>query len=261
MNDESPSRGARTMSRVMSADILTENAMVGRSTPEEKREIIYNSPADTKIGLHDKEPTTDASGKATANIFVRRRHGGGLFVDDPAFLAEWSVEAIALVRRLLTRAANGMVTIPYESNWRRGMQEEKNEDGQVILDAEAGGRLLPLWATEKKIFSPESSGGARHQERSELIISDLPLMCEEVSELLTAIEEIMETQRQRRLDKLRQPGWLRRNWYVMAMSGPPVLYILYKMLRRDYLNELIRLAKEKISEFYKERLREPIVAM
>jgi len=262
MNDESPSRGTRTMTPVASADIFTENAMVGRSTPKENREIVYNTPADPKIGLQDKEPTTDASGKATANIFVRRRHGGGLFVDDPAFLAEWSVEAIALVRRLLTRAANGMVTIPYESNWRNELQEEKNEDGQVILDAEAGGRLLPLWATEKKMFSPESSDGAKYQEeRSELIISDLPLMCEEVSELLTAIEEIMETQRQRRLDKLRQPGWLRRNWYVMAMSGPPVLYILYKMLRRDYLKELIRLVKGKISEFYKERLREPIVAI
>jgi hypothetical protein len=96
------------------------------------------------------------------NVSVKNNHGGEIVTDDPA-LAEWSVDAMAIVRRQLYRAANGLVVLPYSTNWSEGDDQSLSYDvaGAVSLDFSetpttdetVAPPKLPLWAKASHITS------------------------------------------------------------------------------------------------------------
>ena len=201
-----------------------------------------------------------------ASVFVHKGHGGGLFVDDPGFLAEWSVRAVALIRRHLYRAGNGMVLLPYESNW-RGAEQEKDEEERGTLISSPEPTVLsriPTWATEVLVSSARSTADGSFVSktpRNQITISNLPLLAAEIEALLETMEDVMAAQRHRRLDRLRPAGWLRRNWYIVASTVPATASLLLWIVRHGKGKLLVRSVYYRVTSFFKERLRDPVVAM
>jgi hypothetical protein len=183
-----------------------------------------------------------------ALVFVGKRHGGGIFVDDPGFLAEWSVEAMRLIRGHLYRAGNGKVKIPCASNW-------PDEQG------------LPLWASdidESKVEARRENECATPVEilpATRVTITDLPRMVAEVEELLDVMEGMMDIQRNRRLERLRPNSWLRRNWYIIASSVPAITFVARRVFSGRYGKETVKFVVDWVSTFVRERVIEPCVAM
>lgn len=221
------------------------------------------------------------------NVFVKNNDGGHIMIDDPA-LAEWSVDAISLVRRQLYRAANGQIVLPFTENWAEGDDQSRGSydptTGSAVPDSAgtvaaaaaaatdsmvAPGKL-PLWAALK--VSPDEMGDSFHHERNHvddasdkaaarIHISDLPLLVNEVSELLDMMESVIEMQRSRRLEKLKPPSWIHRNWYVGALSVPPMIYFVIKGAKRRYGLKLLRSIKRYIVQFFREHVVDPLYAM
>lgn len=209
-------------------------------------------------------PAQRVTRQESAAVFVKKEGDGGIFVDDPAFLTEWSVEAIALVRRHLWRSSNGVIPLPFESNWRRDDSFHGDDIGFLITEGEDA-IALPVWVRETIVGSridgsDMSTASVDTQTRQGLVVTNLDLMVEEVSELLNTMEDIMDLQRRRRLEVMRPPSWLRRNWYMVVGIVPPTAYVVYRLLRQG-AKDMFKLAIQKISIFFNERVREPVVAM
>jgi hypothetical protein len=212
--------------------------------------------------------------KVMANVMVQKRDGGGIFVDDPSILAEWSVEAIALTRRQLFRAANGQLPLPFDSNW---IKDQYEEDGTRVISQPATSARhhpLPLWASAELAsggtveMSSLQSGSIEGQaanptpkKPAQIAITNLPLMVNEVTKLLDVMEDAMEIQRWRRLDRLRPPSWLRRNWYMVAALVPTCSMFFSQVVRKGYTKGLVQGIIRSVSSFVKERLRDPIRAI
>ena len=64
-----------------------------------------------------------------ASVFVRNENDGKILMDDAA-LAEWSVDAMELIRNLLFRASNGKLAVPYEENWKPLQQQQQQQQQQ-----------------------------------------------------------------------------------------------------------------------------------
>ena len=97
--------------------------------------------------------------------------------------------------------------------------------------------------------------------REEVVISNLPLMAAEVSDLLNAIEYIMPYYNQRRLKLLKPPSMFRRRWYITAVLTPAVLYTTKRLTSKGSWNRVLTLTASKIGTFFRERVFEPITAM
>jgi hypothetical protein len=216
------------------------------------------------------QQTCSSSARRSASIFVRKRDGGGIFVDDTSFLVKWSVEAILLVRKQLDRAGNGLIVIPYRTNWIDTSTDaaaivspkaDSQHDGDVVVitPPEPAHCLMPLWVRE--VFGRAGSNNlptnGESNSSSQLAITNLPLMMEEVSELLNIMEEVVLVQRRRRLERLRPPAWWRRNWLTLVAGVPLGAWLLYK----GYTTHLIRHGIRHVRSFFRERLREPLLAM
>lgn len=210
-----------------------------------------------------------SAARLMANVLVQNQDGGGIFVEDPSNLAEWSVQAIELVRRNLYRAANGKMNMPYLENW---VTDQHHDEGPLMMSGpeERSSRNLPRWATEVQVpaASFDSTGTAGTDEESAIravapqtAICDLPLMAEEVCELVDVMEEVMDIQRSRRLDRLKPPSWFRRNWYIVATVVPTSVLFVTEIVRKGEIKSLLQAAVHSISSFVKERLRDPVVAM
>lgn len=228
-----------------------------------------------------RTPGAGSRATAAANVVVRKRDGGGIFIDDPSFLAQWSVEAIFLVRKQLRRAGNGLIAIPYDTNWidtasdtaaasalssNDAAADDSPEEVLITPAEEPSQRMLPLWACENPgsnktesdrgkddgIGLEPTSGGLAH-----LTITDLPLMMDEVTQLLDIMEDVVAVQRCRRLERLRPPSWLRRNWYSVVTGLPLCFWLVYK----GYTTDLIRQGIRQVKIFFRERLYDPLVAM
>jgi hypothetical protein len=220
-------------------------------------EKIFDLHTSSRIGIESPNPKLDAT---AANIFVRNRDGGGIFVDDPGFLTQWSIEAMDLVRTQMHRAGNGLITLPFESNWVR--EDSLHGEGQLILDDpdERPQSKKPFWAMDRSdTMSSTPSHGK--DERLQPSISDLPLMVTEVSELLDVMEDIMLIQRQRRLEKLRPPVWLRRHWHLVAAIVPSVTYLTFQLTRKSFVKDVLSSISKKVTAFFQERLVNPVFAM
>jgi len=230
-----------------------------------------------------------------ASVFVRNENNGKIHMDDAA-LAEWSVDAMALIRNLLKRASNGKVALPYEDNWRiatsnapserqsahGALEPENSHHGQLILEDETTERIstednyaregfdqlrpIPKWA---KFVSNQPLVNSIEMERQDdstneeetLVISNLPLMAAEVSELLNSIEDIMTTQRNRRMKRLSPPSMFRRRWYLTAVAAPLGTYFIHHLVSKGYATELVGFIVEKVTKFFQEHVSVPFMAM
>ena len=72
---------------------------------------------------------------------------------------------------------------------------------------------------DKDLIIPEGSSGPLS---CDIVISDLQLMAAEVTEILNSMERYLRLQRKRRLDKLKPPSRLIRNWYIAAFTMPVI---------------------------------------
>jgi hypothetical protein len=197
-----------------------------------------------------------------AQIFVGKKHGGGIFIDDPEFLAEWSVEAISLVRRHLFRAGNGKILIPGTENWRISGQVHQKVDNYNATEEQ----VLPLWASEileqQPLADQENDlmpSDHVREKVTKITITNLPLMVAEVEELLDVMEDLMNIQRNRRLRQLQPPTWIRRNWYIVATAVPSLAFFMSRM--KGYSRDVMKFLAGKGATFFKERVQDPIVAM
>jgi hypothetical protein len=232
-----------------------------------------------------------------ASVFVRNENDGKILMNDAA-LAEWSVDAMELIRNLLVRASNGRIALPYEANWRPPMEKpapskqqlsqretsfgqesdiENHGDEDLLAPEEQPvmfadpHRQLPAWAQWAPKESLDEDGMEQagidvHAEDSplgeeEVAISNLPLMAAEVSGLLNSIEEIMPIQRHRRLRNLRPPSMFRRRWYLSGVGASVVSFTAYHLYQRGLWSKVIKAAVTKIGQFFKERVYEPTLAM
>jgi hypothetical protein len=221
--------------------------------------ISPTRPQLSRIPSHKSSLVRDEMGQASVNFQVEKTDGGGIFVDDPQFLAEWSVQAIALVRKHLVRSANGSISLPFEENWRQDTQE----GGELIVDS-CDTMAMPKWALETPADESVSRGDRLEESldyidtKPNIKITDLRLLAEEVASLLDVMEPIMDIQRHRRLDVLRPPTWMRTNWYLVGAAIPTVTVVLFKMLRGGYAKRVVGLAVEKVTAFYREHLVNPV---
>jgi hypothetical protein len=265
-----------------------------------------------------------------ANLHVRKRNGGHIQKDDQA-MAEWSIDALALIRSQLIRAANGKLSLPCSENWPfehvTGNSSDAEEPGK-------GGNQngMPAWAGMKTVvgnsrsartrmesrgscFSiTEEGGGAMDgdfpkiradcfeqppssslgdtetpqskrqqqqqqqlpkrrspsqntissvkQERAVVGISNLPLMMTEVSSLLDVMEDIMDIQRARRLEKLKPPPWWRQHWFLVVLGPPSLAYLLYNNLTgKGQTWQLVKSGAVKMGAFAREHVVLPCVAL
>lgn len=193
----------------------------------------------SKYISHDKRATSQA------HVFVGKKHGDGIYVDDPAFLAEWSIDAIKLIRKQLRRAGNGRVLIPFENNW-------------------SDNSRIPSWAIESTLINRDRSAevdDVSTNQQPRVSITDIPLMTAEVSALLDIMENVMEIQRFRRLDQLRAPSWIRSNWYVVASAVPLATLFVRRLSTKGYGRETVMFFFERVVSFFRERVVDPVAAM
>lgn len=92
-------------------------------------------------------------------------------------------------------------------------------------------------------------------------ISNLALMASEVNEILNTMQLCMEVQRQRRLDKLKPPPRLVRNWYILALGIPTASYIAFKLMNDNAASNLPKEIFQKMAEFCNEHISEPLISM
>ena len=218
------------------------------------------------------ESTNDLKRGLGGDVHVRNRDGGGTFVDDPLFLAKWSVDAIALVRRQLNRASNGTVSLPFESNWNGSATDQYDNEShesptRAVDDSFVApptslrkNAALPTWALDAgpvRTAEGMTPGMEQTPGTSRVVIADLPALTEEVSELLNAMEDVMDIQRQRRLERLQPPNWWRRNWFFLAPSIPFAIWLVRHGRFRILISSLVR----SVKYFVVTRIQAPVMAM
>jgi hypothetical protein len=250
----------------------TSGELLNRIPPHPPAASLPNAPT-SKISNLPQRSRHDSL--YYANVFVQNDDGGRIYFDDPA-LAEWSVDALSIVRRQLFRAGNGYVMLPYAENWPEGDDQALSYDlnGFVRMDAKKAlpeeiSKKLPLWASlQKSSISTvheetdgEAEDGMTQDAEQRVTISNLPLMAAEVSDILDIMETIMGLQRDRRLERLRAPLWVRRNWYLSAAALPPFAYFLYQVLMTGNGLDFVKYTGQTFSKFCREHVIEPIRAM
>mmetsp|Transcript_24184 Transcript_24184/g.52281 ORF Transcript_24184/g.52281 Transcript_24184/m.52281 type:complete len:1171 (+) Transcript_24184:150-3662(+) len=211
---------------------------------------------------------------------VSNSPGGSIVVDQEA-LTTWSIDAIRVIRDQLYRAAgSGVRELPFVENWpreKRHFRDGGDGNGDAATAAFVNELDLPLWAREKSP-SPsdvETSDASRRAAAaaatesvnvspssnislSNIIISDLNNMSNEVSALLQSIEVHLEQQRARRLHRLRPRSRLRRNWYLFAIGMPIGTYALYKLTKEHGGFYLLQRCFSKMADIYRDHVSEPL---
>ena len=175
---------------------------------------------------------------------VSNSRGGSILVDEDE-LATWSIDGIKVVRDQLYRAAVPGAQLPCYDNW---PNEVRHFNGDTVGHSDEIDH--PAWASTK---------GTKATDKSPLpiVINNLPGMADEVSALLQSIELNLDQQRQRRLNKLRPPSNLRRNWYMIALGIPTAAYATYHVCKDHGGYFLLKEFLAKIGQFYNEHVSEP----
>lgn len=199
---------------------------------------------------------------------VSNSPGGSIVVDQNA-LVSWSIDAMRVIRDQLYRAlpaSREMKELPFVDNWPRERRHFRGEGGDP--DGPAMGSStsdLPLWAQDAPPLSnasraaAEAAGGTmRSGSPTSLAIADLNKMSAEVGALLQSIEVHLEQQRVRRLDRLRPPSRLRRNWYMVAVGVPVGAYAIYKLTKEHGGIWLIKTCITKAADIYRDHVSEPL---
>mmetsp|Transcript_11873 Transcript_11873/g.25040 ORF Transcript_11873/g.25040 Transcript_11873/m.25040 type:complete len:1223 (+) Transcript_11873:432-4100(+) len=210
---------------------------------------------------------------------------GGQIVIDQNSLVSWSIDALRVIRDQLYRSGSGVEELPFVHHWPREMHHFRPQN----INNEGFFSDLPTWATEdvhemkdvsraaadealisSSIYPqtpsrpriPSSLGGVVGARKSSghvsIIVSDLPSLTNEVSSLLSSIEVTLEEQRMRRLDRLKPPSRLRRNWWVAAFGLPAASYLMYKLTKRHGWFYLMKILAAKVSDIFRDHVSEPL---
>ena len=175
-------------------------------------------------------------------------------------------------------------------DWREITKGGSIGDSILSIDAtdlfeDKSNAILPSWATEdfKSVIDDEvgifidtreaidsnttsipdhtSSQNEKVIRTGDIKICNLALMVSEVNEILDTMELRMEAQRQRRLNKLKPPSRLVRNWYILAVGIPSAAYIAYQLLNNNATGTLARGIIQKMTEFCNEHISGPLISM
>lgn len=153
-----------------------------------------------------------------------------------------------VVRDQLYRASLGVMALPHTSNWPREAEHFCCDEDDFVNSDESD---LPVWAgiyndidaartaadsnldsfRDKEVLEQRTDRDSRCRGSTSTVITDLQKMSDEVASLLQTIEVSLYQQRSRRLDRLRPPNRLRRDWYVFAIGVPAAMYIGYKLTK------------------------------
>ena len=211
--------------------LLAREDSSGRRNVFREESIEEEEPSDTKAWYYGH-----------SQVFVKNQDGGKIESDDPA-LAAWSVDAMRLVRKQLYRASNGMVPLPFVEHWTEDQPSSEVGDTKQLRNHKSVRLSVPKWATKR--------GGS-------IEITNLPMLAKEVTALLDSMEVVLHLQRSRRLEKLKQPPLLRRNWYLAAVGAPCFMYVLVKLFRNKQIAQLV---VDKAFDFYNEHIAGPLENM
>jgi len=205
---------------------------------------------------------------------VSNSPGGSIVVDQDA-LTTWSIDAMQVIRDQLYRAlplsSRGVEELPCVEHWPREERHFRSgegggggDDGDATTTSD-----LPLWAQHVPPSSIELSNASRaaadavggmsgNSGNSSVIISDLNKMSNEVSALLQSIEVHLEQQRMRRLNRLRPPSRLRRNWYLVAVGVPVGAFVVWKLTKEHGGFYILKTCIKKMADIYREHVSEPL---
>lgn len=248
----------------MEAPSSSSASVLSSSTTSNKQQHPPNKQKLMKIFNHSSFIGTNVSNSP----------GGSIVVDQEA-LTTWSIDAMRVIRDQLYRAipaSQGVRELPLVENWPRELRHFRGGDrGDAVGSSASMNEVdLPLWAedvpsaltgeklTDASRAASEAGNGRIDNNDSSVIISDLNLMSAEVSTLLQSVEAYLEQQRVRRLDKLRPPSHLRRNWYLIAVGVPVGAYVLYKLTKEHGGFFLLKTCFSKIGNIYRDHVSEPI---
>lgn len=188
--------------------------------------------------------------------------GGSRCIDDT--LTKWCIDAMRVVRDQLYRAlpaSQGAKELPYVEHWPRERRHFRGENDKNDETSD-----LPCWARSMISSGPaeidhaslaeiETTGG---NNESSVVISDLGKMSDEVSAILQNIEVLLGQQRARRLDWLRPPSRLRRNWYLVVVGLPIGAYVVYKLTKEHGGFYILKTCFSKIADIYRDHVYEPV---
>lgn len=201
-------------------------------------------------------------GDGDALLFVKNARGGKIVTDDSA-LAAWSVDAIRIVRDQIYSASSDTKPLPFYQNWPK---EQQRFDSEHNADEDEAN--LPLWALDgtserdakKREELSDKNEVVDEDGPKSMVINDLSLFISELRELMNSMEVCMRLQRRRRLDKLKPPSKLRRNWYVAAIAVPTTAYVAYNLLIKesDGAKWFLKEVYQKICDFFIEHVSEPL---
>mmetsp|Transcript_29311 Transcript_29311/g.67299 ORF Transcript_29311/g.67299 Transcript_29311/m.67299 type:complete len:499 (-) Transcript_29311:282-1778(-) len=202
-----------------------------------------------------------------SSFVVSNTYGRRVKCDPPAVTA-WSIDAIRLVRDYLFKAGGGS-QIPLEMNWPHPdvhYRRKPSITGTNACSTEDVGSsssptpkpiagMMPRWAS----FLRESfnDGQDLNSEPTDVVIDNLPLMANEIKELLNIMEHQMKIQRKRRLETFKPASRLSRNWYITILATPVSGYALYLLMKEKLWITLSVTAYKKLREFFHEHLFEP----
>lgn len=116
---------------------------------------------------------------------------------------------------------------------------------------------LGIIHTEQDTIIEEESG-ATSSTNGDILIGDISLMAAEVKTILKSMEKYMKLQRERRLNRLRPPSRLVRNWYIVALTTPVLGYMGYRLFQGKAYVPLANEVCRKIATFWGEHVSEPL---
>jgi hypothetical protein len=76
------------------------------------------------------------------------------------------------------------------------------------------------------------------------------------------MEDIMDIQRARRLEKLKPPPWWRQHWFLVVLGPPSLAFLLYNNLTgKGQTWQLVKSGAVKMGAFAREHVVLPCVAL
>ncbi len=129
---------------------------------------------------------------------------------------------------------------------------------------------LPIWVSscndanrlsEAVDAATKETGGTTsifNNDHTSVVVTDLGKLTDEVSALLQSIDIRLREQKDRRLNRLRPPSRLRRNWYLVAIGVPVGAYAAYKLTREHGGFFLLKTFITKLGDIYRDHVSEPL---
>jgi hypothetical protein len=189
---------------------------------------------------------------------------------DQNALVTWSVDAMRVVRDQLYRARRDSGELPFVDHWPRERIHFRGDEGKDNGGVATSTNDLPLWASScnddnriSEVLNAEAKEVSEatsifNNDHSSVVVSDLGKLTDEVSALLQSIDLHLKQQKDRRLDRLRPPSRLRRNWYLVAIGVPVGAFAMYKLTREHGGFFLLNTLITKLADIYRDHVSEPL---